>query len=137
MSGLTRFMLSCGGAFLVLMLSAGFSTAQQDTSRLARELAKVPSKEAARTNPLAGDPRAMRAGEKLFHRYCQECHGDASQETRPRGPNLHTEAIQSAPAGAIAWYLKNGNLGAGMPAWSRLPEPQRWQIVAYLKSPAQ
>jgi len=22
----------------------------------------------------------------------------------------------------------------GMPVWSRLPEPQRWQLVRYLKS---
>ena len=27
-----------------------------------------------------------------------------------------------------------GDLGHGMPSWSNLPEAQRWQLVAYLRS---
>jgi hypothetical protein len=30
--------------------------------------------------------------------------------------------------------LKNGNLRKGMPTWAALPEPMRWQIIAYVKS---
>jgi hypothetical protein len=30
--------------------------------------------------------------------------------------------------------LKNGNLAKGMPSWSALPEPTRWQVIAYVKS---
>jgi hypothetical protein len=30
--------------------------------------------------------------------------------------------------------LTNGVVRRGMPVWSKLPEPQRWQLVTYLKS---
>jgi mono/diheme cytochrome c family protein len=30
--------------------------------------------------------------------------------------------------------LTNGVVRKGMPVWSRLPEPQRWQLVSYIKS---
>jgi mono/diheme cytochrome c family protein len=39
-----------------------------------------------------------------------------------------------ASDGDIEWFLRQGDLGHGMPSWSSLPEAQRWQVVAYLKS---
>jgi mono/diheme cytochrome c family protein len=30
--------------------------------------------------------------------------------------------------------MTNGAVRSGMPVWSKLPEPQRWQIVTYVKS---
>ena len=32
------------------------------------------------------------------------------------------------------WLLTNGVVRKKMPAWSKLPEPQRWQLVRFLKS---
>ena len=68
------------------------------------ELGKVPEKERQKTNPLAKDPEAVAAGEVLFEEHCEECHG-----TRGMG-------------------------GKKMPVWSKLPEPERWQLVSYVKS---
>ncbi len=42
--------------------------------------------------------------------------------------------MQEAAPGAIFWLITNGVVRRGMPVWSKLPEPQRWQIVRYLKS---
>jgi hypothetical protein len=42
--------------------------------------------------------------------------------------------VQQAADGQLFWFLRNGNLRRGMPSWSSLPEPSRWQIIAYLKS---
>ncbi len=42
--------------------------------------------------------------------------------------------MQQAMPGALFWILTNGGVQRGMPDWSKLPEPQRWQIVAFLKS---
>jgi mono/diheme cytochrome c family protein len=36
--------------------------------------------------------------------------------------------------GAIFWILTNGVVRKKMPVWSKLPEPQRWQLVSYIKS---
>jgi hypothetical protein len=47
---------------------------------------------------------------------------------------LRTDEVQNAADGEIFWLLRNGSLRRGMPSWSALPEPSRWQIIAYVKS---
>jgi mono/diheme cytochrome c family protein len=49
-------------------------------------------------------------------------------------PSLRTERIKSATDGDLEWFIRQGDLSHGMPSWSRLPEAQRWQLVAYLRS---
>ena len=44
------------------------------------------------------------------------------------------EQVQKAEPGTIFWLLTNGVVWRGMPVWSKLPEPQRWQLVSYIKS---
>ena len=39
--------------------------------------------------------------------------------------------FQQATPGTLFWILTNGVVRRGMPVWSKLPEPQRWQIVTY------
>jgi mono/diheme cytochrome c family protein len=69
----------------------------------------------------------------LFESHCAECHGDDAGGGK-KGPSLRAPEVQSATPGAIFWLLTNGVVRKGMPVWSRLPEPQRWQLVRYLKS---
>ncbi len=97
------------------------------------EFAKVPEKARIRVNPLEADPDAPLAGRKLFAQHCAECHG-ASAEGRRKAPSLHAEEVQAATPGTLFWVLTNGVVRRGMPVWSKLPEPQRWQIVSFLKS---
>lgn len=96
------------------------------------ELAKAPEKARTKTNPLSQDASAISAGRALFKRHCAECHGENADGKK--GPSLRAEEIQNASPGAIFWLLTNGVVRRGMPVWSRLPEPQRWQLVAYIKS---
>src|SRR5690348_1065467 len=86
-----------------------------------------------RPNPLANDPNANPAGAKLFEQYCATCQGKKAEGSSKR-PNLHSERLKQATPGELEWLLKNGSLKNGMPSWSRLPEPQRWQLVTFLKS---
>lgn len=97
------------------------------------ELAKAPQKARAKRNPMEKDPEAVAAGRILFEQHCAECHGDAAQGGR-KAPSLRVAAVQSAEPGAIFWVLTNGVVRKGMPVWSKLPEPQRWQLVSYIKS---
>ena len=96
-------------------------------------LTRVPAKAKSRSNPLAHDPEAVIAGRKLFEQHCAECHGLDAKGGR-RGPNLLASQVQHATPGELFWILTNGVVRQGMPVWSRLPEPQRWQIVSYLNS---
>jgi len=120
-------------------VAAGIGLAQpanpggtNDTSVYA-ELKKAPAKAAAKRNPLETDPEAVAAGGKLFEMHCAECHG-ATAEGGKKGPSLHAEEVQQASPGTLFWVLTNGVVRRGMPVWSRLPEPQRWQLVSYIKS---
>ena len=97
------------------------------------ELAKVPEKARAQRNPLENDSDSVLAGGKLFQRHCAECHGMKAEGSK-RAPSLLREEVQQATPGALFWVLTNGVVWHGMPVWSKLPEPQRWQIVAFLKS---
>ncbi|HXN22460.1 MAG TPA: hypothetical protein VOA41_06930 [Candidatus Dormibacteraeota bacterium] len=57
--------------------------------------------------------------------------------TRRVAKKLHSGVLRESPRGLpgdLFWFLTKGELRAGVPSWSRLPEAQRWQIVSYLKS---
>ena len=97
------------------------------------ELAKAPQKARAKRNPLEKDLDAVAAGRNLFEQHCTECHGDLAEGSR-KGPSLMVEQVQNAEPGAVFWLLTNGVVWRGMPVWSKLPEPQRWQLVSYIKS---
>ena len=79
-------------------------------------------------NPYQGQPAAERAGAKLYRRYCASCHDHGS------GPSLRSPAVAAASPGALFWLLRHGSLRHGMPSWSHLPDPQRWQLITYLKT---
>jgi mono/diheme cytochrome c family protein len=96
-------------------------------------LAAVPDSAQIRKNPFAGSSRDLAAGKKLFEQHCEECHGTNADGTR-HAPSLITEEVQQAPPGALFWILTNGIVRQGMPVWSKLPEPQRWQIITFVQS---
>jgi mono/diheme cytochrome c family protein len=96
-------------------------------------LADAPAKARERKNPFEGNPQAVTAGGKLFEQHCAECHGTKAGGTR-KGPSLLREEVQQATPGTLFWILSNGVVRRGMPVWSKLPGPQRWQIVTFLQS---
>jgi mono/diheme cytochrome c family protein len=96
-------------------------------------LHRVPDEDRTRTNPYAGQPQAPAAGKVIFGENCAKCHGANANGLRNR-PSLRSERIRHATDGELAWMLKNGNPYKGMPQWSSLPEQQRWQIIAYLRT---
>lgn len=123
---------------LLLVLSVSVVAAQtnnspQRGSSIYAELAKAPKKDAARRNPLAADPDAVAAGGKLFAQHCAECHGDTADGGK-KAPSLRVDEVQQATPGTLFWLLTNGVVRRGMPVWSKLPEPQRWQLVSFIKS---
>jgi len=129
-----RTALLLGAAVLAAMAAAQTDSAAQSPAKsVYAELAKVPAKAAARRNPLESDNEAVAAGAKLFEQHCAECHG-ANADGGKKGPSLRAPDVQQATPGTLFWLLTNGVVRKGMPVWSRLPEPQRWQLVRYIKS---
>jgi len=96
-------------------------------------LNQVPPREQQKTNPFHDQPQAIQAGRLLFKDHCAQCHGDNAQGMNKR-PSLRSGRLQSASQGSLHWLLVNGSVRRGMPSWSKLPDQQLWQLVAYLKS---
>jgi mono/diheme cytochrome c family protein len=115
--------------------------ASQDVDKAAKsvkpavyaEIEKAPEKARAKRNPFEQNPDAVAAGKNLFEQHCAECHGESALGGK-KAPSLRAVEIQSASPGAVFWILTNGVVRRGMPVWSKLPEPQRWQLVSYIKS---
>lgn len=96
-------------------------------------LKHVPQADRDRVNPYAGQADAIAAGRNLFVANCAHCHGENAEGKGSR-PGLRSARIQNATDGDLAWLLKNGEVFKGMPRWAGLPEQERWQIVAYIRS---
>jgi mono/diheme cytochrome c family protein len=94
--------------------------------------ANVPEKARSKLNPLTNDRDAPVAGAKLFREHCSECHGAAGAGGKG-APALINMEMRHATPGEIFWVITNGVVRHGMPSWSKLPPPERWQIVAFLK----
>jgi glucose/arabinose dehydrogenase len=81
-------------------------------------------------NPFAGQKLA--SAQPLYHLRCARCHGEIG-EGSGNIPALTTPKVQSAPDGALFWYVTKGDVNNGMPAWDSLPDQERWKIVTYVK----
>lgn len=113
---------------IVTALMCGLASPQSAESLLTN----APARMRERENPFVNNESARLAGRKLFLRYCADCHGQGAEGSE-QAPSL-LPAVRANPAGTLQWFVKNGNLSAGMPSWSRLPDKRLWQIVTYLKS---
>lgn len=97
-------------------------------------LAKVPARDHDKANPYQGQQDAVAAGRRIFVDRCAHCHGEDAEGTKKR-PSLRTARVQEeATDGDLHWLLTNGSMAYGMPSWSKLGDPQIWQVIMYVKS---
>ena len=97
-------------------------------------LKHVPPKDHERKNPYEGQAGAIAAGRIIFSDHCAQCHGPNAEGTKKR-PSLRSPRVQQqATEGDLHWLLVNGNMGRGMPSWSKLGDPQIWQVISYVKT---
>jgi mono/diheme cytochrome c family protein len=133
LSAVTLAFIAFGAAFLAPAAPSAEDYKHGDDARIYAELSKVPAKDRNRANPLANDRDAVAAGSTLYDQHCADCHGGAGEGSR-KGPSLLKPPVQNATPGTLFWLLTNGSVWRGMPVWSKLPEPQRWQLVTFIKS---
>lgn len=82
---------------------------------------------------MAKEKDAVAAGKILFEEHCEECHGENAVGGK-KAPSLRAQEVQTAAPGTLFWILTNGIVRKRMPVWSKLPEPQRWQLVTFIQS---
>jgi mono/diheme cytochrome c family protein len=93
----------------------------------------APPSASSMKNPYSGDAKAAAGGKKLYAQNCAQCHGNNLQGMGP-APTLQSANVKSAKPGELFWFITNGDLNKGMPAWAGLPKQQRWQLVTFLES---
>lgn len=124
---MNRMKLATLAAVLVLTTGTGLAA-------VSSHFQGAPARDHARQNPFAGQPDAAAAGALLYRDHCAQCHQANALGDGHKRPSLRTPQVQSATDGDLEWFLRQGDLRHGMPSWSSLPQAQRWQIVAYLRS---
>jgi len=118
--------LSC--LWVVVAISLAIAVPAQDST-----FHNAPADSLSVKNPSAGQSEVIAAGKEVYTRNCGACHGIGGTGSGNVPPLLST-AVQSAPAGAIFWYITRGDKDNGMPSWAGLPEEQRWQVISYVQS---
>jgi putative heme-binding domain-containing protein len=91
-------------------------------------------------NPLAGDPKAAKAGEYQFRINCALCHGLGARGGG-RGPDLTRAQKKHTHSDAEMFQvISNGIAGTAMPANGTngqgvgMTDEEIWQIIAYIRS---
>jgi mono/diheme cytochrome c family protein len=95
---------------------------------------QAPPEAAAKTNPLTKSPEVLANGHKLYSRSCAGCHDENGSAKTTGASDLRAPTVQEQSDGALFWKISSGNPAQGMPSFTRLPEPQRWQIVLFLRT---
>ena len=90
------------------------------------------------TNPLSGDPKALREGKSWFRGVCALCHGGRADGQGERGTGADLRKFNKGFR-AYVEVVKKGREVPGriqnMPAWGAvLKEEQIYQIGAYLET---
>ena len=92
---------------------------------------------AAVPNPTPISAASLANGRKYFQVNCQPCHGDKGMGDGPAtkygmpGINLLTDVTKGRADGYIFGMIRNGR--GLMPPYNRIEEPDRWDVVNYLR----
>jgi len=130
---------SCGLVCMLLFVLIALAMPAQgkrdpkESESVYAELEKAPVKYQQMRNPMANDKDASVAGGILFEEHCEGCHGKEAVGGK-KAPTLRAPEVRNATPGAIFWILSNGVVRKKMPVWSKLPEPERWQLVSYIEA---
>jgi mono/diheme cytochrome c family protein len=108
-------------------LASGIQLRERDPAWVA------PDEATSKINPLANLTDVVAGGRKLFEQRCATCHGDDGRGST-KAPDLTQPAVQEQRDGALFWKISSGNTRQGMPSFSFLPEPQRWQLVLHIRA---
>jgi mono/diheme cytochrome c family protein len=105
------------------------------TSAWAQGPWEAPAAEKAKKSP-GGN---VANGKKLAETNCVSCHGasgkgdgPAAAALNPKPADWTSPKVQGESDGSLFWKISNGR--GPMPPWKHLPEKDRWDLVAFVKS---
>lgn len=121
------------GTIVLSACSAGNSTSDINTSDT------IPAEYAGKTNPLSAEAAVY--GAKIYHSYCETCHGTQGHGDGPAGQALNPKPKNLAELQAtvsddyLFWWISTGRLGTAMVAWKgTLNDEQIWQVITFIRT---
>jgi mono/diheme cytochrome c family protein len=131
--------LSTSAALAMMSFMTPTPALSQDSGKAGQWVA--PERASHRENPLPPTADAVKLGQKLYRRDCQECHGKAGHGDGPEGAslkplpaNLASTGVQSQSDGALFWKITQGR--GEMPK-AELDENEKWAVIAYVRTLAE
>ena len=87
----------------------------------------------ARTNPLQGNPTAVKQGQNIYRGRCAVCHGIDAKGYR--GSDLTTgDWVHGGTDGLIFKTIRTGVPGTEMPGHGSMSDDEIWMVVTYLRT---
>jgi mono/diheme cytochrome c family protein len=89
-------------------------------------------------NPVASDERSIANGHRYYQINCVVCHGDRGMGDGPAtrygmpGMSLVNELARGRSDGYLFGMMRNGR--GLMPPYNRIEEPDRWDVVNYVRA---
>lgn len=121
--------------------AAGGALAGTSSARLGEEHEReIAMAEKAKTNPYPMTLELLHRGQQRFNIYCAPCHsrlgdgeGRVPQRGFPHPPSYHSDRLRKAPDRHFFDVMSDG-YGVMLPYANRIPAPDRWAIVAYIRA---
>ena len=87
----------------------------------------------ARTNPLQGNPTALKQGQNIYRGRCAVCHGIDAKGYR--GSDLTTgDWVHGGTDAQIFKTIRTGVPGTEMPGHGNMSDDEIWMVVTYLRT---
>jgi putative heme-binding domain-containing protein len=87
----------------------------------------------AQTNPLQGNPTALKQGQNIYRGRCAVCHGIDAKGFR--GSDLTTgDWVHGGTDPQVFKTIRNGVPGTEMPGHINMSEDEIWMVISYLRT---
>jgi predicted CXXCH cytochrome family protein len=101
----------------------------------------VPREFRNRVNPLEGNAANVAAGQEVYEKSCEVCHGYDGNGNTVTGNGMYPPPLSLSRLalekrrrtdGELFYFIRNGVRNTAMPGW-QLTDQQTWQVVAFIR----
>ena len=118
-------------------ITPGYTFSYRALPNVVDSMSVLPNPRAPGSLSAAELDSSLASGQRYYQQNCAVCHGDAGNGLGPATKygvpaiNLMTDMTKSRTDGYVYGMMRNGR--GSMPSYNRIEEPDRWDVVNYLR----